>query len=47
MNITENTFRTEQFAKDTRRELINLGINVSLIAYDPSREVYVFDIISD
>lgn len=44
MTTTENTFRTEQAAKDTRRQLIELGIEVSLIAFDADRNLYVFDI---
>lgn len=37
------TYRTEADAHRVRRAMIQQGKRVSLIAYDPSRGVYVFD----
>ena len=45
MPTVENTFRTEAAARDTRRELIDLGVTVSLLSFDGSRNLYVFDIV--
>jgi len=45
MPTVENTFRTEAAARDTRRELISLGVTVSLLSFDNSRNLYVFDIV--
>ena len=46
MKITkeEQTYTDESKAHRVRRGYINLGYNVSLIAYDPSRDAYVFDV---
>jgi hypothetical protein len=41
----EHTFSTEAEAHTTRRTMIDQGTQVSLIAYDPSRNVYAFDTI--
>lgn len=38
------TATTEDQAKTDRREQIEQGVPVSLIAFDPSRELYVFDV---
>lgn len=38
------TATTEEQAKAYRREQIEMGEPVSLIAFDPSRELYVFDV---
>jgi hypothetical protein len=43
MTTTEHTYRTEADAHAARRELINQGLSVSLIAFDPARNVYAFD----
>lgn len=40
----EVTCITEDEAKTNRRDAINRGCVVSLVAYDPARDVYVFDI---
>lgn len=42
---TEKAFKSELAAKSARRELINEGRAVSLIALDPGRDLYVFDLI--
>lgn len=39
----EKTFKTEAEAHTARRSLINNRFFVSLISYDASRAVYVFD----
>jgi hypothetical protein len=39
----ERLYVDEQAAHAARRQLINKGMRVSLIAYDPSRDRYVFD----
>ena len=39
----EYTFTTEAAAKSSRRNDINAGRSVSLIAFDPSRNLYVYD----
>ncbi len=43
---SEKTFQNEAEAHRVRRQYINSGRMVSLIAYDPSRNVYVFDLYS-
>lgn len=43
--MNEQTFTSETQARVARRTHINKGRSVSLIAYDPSRELYVFDIL--
>ena len=40
----EHTFRDEARAHAARRHYINQGACVSLIAFDGSRDVYVFDL---
>lgn len=40
---TEHTFTDEATAYAERRTFINRGISVSLIAFDPERNAYVFD----
>lgn len=40
----EHTFTDEMEAYRKRREFITLGFSVSLIAFDTSRDVYVFDV---
>lgn len=40
----EHTYTDETEAHRKRREFIRLGFSVSLIAYDPSRERFVFDV---
>lgn len=42
----EKTFRTEDDARTVRRTLIDQGRQVSLIALDPARDMYVFDVYS-
>lgn len=42
----EHTADTERAAHTARRAAINAGASVSLIAYDPSRDVYAWDVIS-
>jgi hypothetical protein len=42
-NTTEHTYRSEADAHAARRELINQGLSVSLIAFDPARNVHAFD----
>lgn len=42
--MTESTHSTEQDAKAVRREFSRQGREVSLIAYDPARDLYVFDV---
>ena len=41
--LIEHTFRTESEARDARRTMIDSGVFVSLIDFDPAREVYAFD----
>lgn len=43
MTRTEYTFAHEMAAHAVRREMINKGTQVSLIAFDTSRNLYVFD----
>ena len=38
---------TEAKAHDVRRRFINQGMAVSLVAYDPARDVYAFDVQMD
>jgi len=45
--MTEHLFRTEAAAKSARRQLIDQGESVSLVAYDSSRDRFVFDSLSD
>lgn len=40
----EMSFTDEQEARDTRRWHINGGRGVSLLSFDPARNLYVFDI---
>lgn len=42
--MSEQTYRRETDAHEARRELIARGVPVSLIAYDPTRALYVYDI---
>jgi len=44
MTTTEFKHSTEQAAHAVRRSLINKGKRVSLVAFDPSRNLYVFDV---
>lgn len=50
MNTRTHAEGTEYSNKDgrkvraARREFINRGCSVSLIAFDPSRDVYAFDV---
>ena len=41
--MKEHTYSTEVAAKAARRRMISEGWMVSLIAYDPARDLYVFD----
>jgi hypothetical protein len=41
----EKTFKNETAAHTARRSLIGKGVAVSLIAYDPSRDLFVFDVL--
>jgi len=41
--MQEFTFTTEREAVMAQRGFISRGVTVSLIAYDPERDVYVFD----
>lgn len=43
----EITYREENVARRVRRELINSGNRVSLLAYDASRRLYVFALYED
>ena len=43
--LAEYTATTEEEAHHKRGKLIVLGFQVSLIAYDPCRDLYVFDVI--
>lgn len=47
MATKEYTFTGETSAYVARREMLRSGFNVSLIAYDPSRNVYAFDVITE
>lgn len=41
----ERTFKNERDAKESRRDYLNeTGAEVSLIAFDTAREVFVFDV---
>ena len=42
---TEHTYITEAAAKVARRAHINAGASVSLIGYDPMRNVYAYDVL--
>ena len=46
MTNKEMTFKHEQAAHEYRRALIATGARVSLIAYDPERDLHVFDILT-
>ena len=41
----EMKFDTDQEARNARRDLINQGRQVSLLAFDPSREKHIFDLL--
>lgn len=43
MQRTEHAYRGESFAHNIRRLMLNAGTPCSLIAYDPSRDRFVFD----
>jgi hypothetical protein len=43
MDTTEYKFKSETAAHTYRRRLIVQGVNVSLVAFDSDRELYVFD----
>lgn len=45
--IDEYAFRDEDFARQKRRTLINQGKDVSLLSFDPSRNLYVFDVLPE
>jgi len=47
MTTTEMTFITQTAAKSARRECIDAGRSVSLLAFDPTRDVYAFDVIEE
>lgn len=42
----EKIFRSETYAHRIRRQYILDGHQVSLVAFDPSRNRYVFDVLS-
>ncbi|QIN93853.1 hypothetical protein SEA_ALAKAZAM_31 [Microbacterium phage Alakazam] len=42
----EYTYTTEKSAKDSRRRLINKGKEVTLIGFDPERNVYAFNLVN-
>lgn len=42
--MTEFKFNSEVVALDVRRRLIDKGREVSLLAFDPARGKYVFDL---
>lgn len=49
MNDTETrerTYETEEEASAALRRLIRRGWTVSLLAYDPQRNLYVFDVLA-
>lgn len=41
--MSEHNFSDESEARTARRQMIDLGIPVSLLAFDPSRDLYGFD----
>lgn len=41
----EKTFSDEEEAHRSRRSFIARGFRVSLVAFDPSRNVHVFDVL--
>lgn len=41
--MSECSYPTEEAARRARRTLISQGAAVSLIAFDPARNLYVFD----
>lgn len=45
--MAEYTSKIEDKLRGYRRALIDQGKQVSLIAYDPARELYVFNTIED
>lgn len=45
--MREHTYMHYAVARVARRKLIDRGVSVPPIAYDPSRERYVFDAASD
>ena len=47
VNTIEHTFRDESRAHAARRQYINRGFYVSLIAFDGERDVYAFDLYCD
>lgn len=46
-NTIEHTFQDESRAHAARRQYIDQGALVSLIAFDGSRDVYAFDVYVD
>lgn len=42
----EHTFKSEDVAREVRRELISTGFEVSLLSFDGSRGLYVFDVLA-
>lgn len=44
VTIDEYGYQSEAFARQKRRALINQGKVVSLLSFDPSRDLYVFDV---
>lgn len=40
----EKTYVSEAYARSVRREMIEDGYEVSLLAYDSERGLYVFDV---
>ena len=44
--MNEHTYPTESEARDARRRYINQGHSVSLLAFDGSRDLYVFDLLN-
>jgi len=43
MSRTEHTYQSEAAAHAARRALISQGVEVTLIGYDTTREVFAFD----
>lgn len=43
MTNIEHTYKAESAAHAVRREYVERGVAVTLVAFDPSRNVYVFD----
>lgn len=41
----ELQFDTDKTARDTRRDFINQGRQVSLLSFDPDRDKYIFDLL--